>query len=118
MYTPTCKDFLQKNFYPSSLQVKPELGCLKDFELEIKFKPEARPIFGQPIPVPLVILEDLNDTYEGGIRKGVWKPTDFNAYGTLVVPVLKAICPGQNKARIRVCGDYSETVNSQLETYH
>ena len=24
---------------------KPELGCLKDFELEVKFKPKARPIF-------------------------------------------------------------------------
>ena len=68
-------------------------------------------------PVPLAILEDLNDACEDGIRKRVWKPTEFNAYGTLVVLAWKAICPEQNKARMRVCGDYSVTVNSQLETH-
>ena len=82
--------------------------------MQLKFKLEARPIFYKPRPVPLAILEDLNDAYKDEIRKGVWKATDFNAYGTPVVPVRKAIRPGQNKARIRVCGDYSVTVNSQL----
>ena len=62
--------------------LKPELGCLKEFELEVKFKPEARPIYCKPRPVPLAILEDPNDTYKDGIRKGVWKPTNFNVYGT------------------------------------
>ena len=66
---------------------KPELGCLKGFEFELKFKPEARPIFCKPRPFPLAILEDLNDTYKDGIRKGMWKPTGFNAYSTPVVPV-------------------------------
>ena len=47
-----------------------------------------------------------------------WKPIDFNGYGT---PWFQ--CEGQsiqhmqNKARIRVCGDYSVTVNSQLKTH-
>ena len=97
----------------------PELGCLKGFELEVKFKPEARPNFCKPRPVPLAIQEDLNDAYKDGIRKGAWKSTDFNAYGIAVVPVRKAIHPGQNKGRIRVCGDYLVyvTVNSQLETH-
>ena len=66
---------------------KPALGCLKDFELEENFNPEARPIFCKPRPVPLAIMEDLNDAYEGRIRKGVWKLTDFSAYETPVVPV-------------------------------
>ena len=65
---------------------KPELGCLKAFELKVKLKPGARPIFCKPRPVPLAILEYLNDTYDKRIRKGVWKPTDFNAYGTSMVP--------------------------------
>ena len=78
------------------------MECLKDFELEVRFKPEARPIFCKPRPVPLAILEDLINSYNDGIRKGVWKPTDLNAFGTPVVPVRKAICPGQNKARIRL----------------
>ena len=61
--------------------------------------------------------EDLNAAYEAGIQKGVWVPTSFNEYGTPVVPVRKAPLPGQRKAKLRVCGDYSVTVNSQLETH-
>ena len=98
---------------------KPELhvGCLKDFELEVKFKPDATPVFHKPRSVPYAILDDLNAAYEAGIQKGVWEPTPFNEWGTPVVPVRKALLPGQEKAKLRVCGDYAVTVNSQLETH-
>ena len=93
------------------------LGCLKDFSLDIRFKPEAKPIFKKPRPVPFSILQDLNEAYEAGIKRGVWELTDFNSYGTPVVPIQKSPLPGQAKASIRVCGDYSVTVNSQLEDH-
>ena len=67
--------------------------------MEVNFNPEAKHIFCKPGPTPLAILEDLNDAYEERIRKGVWKPTDFNAYGTLIVPVRKAIHPGQKRPK-------------------
>ena len=89
------------------------LGCLKDFSLDIRFKPEAKPIFKKPRP----FLQDLNEAYEAGIKRGVWELTDFNSYGTPVVPIRKSPLPGQAKASIRVCGDYSVTVNSQLEDH-
>ena len=90
---------------------------LKDFSLDIRFKPEAKPIFKKPRPVPFSILQDLNEAYEAGIKRGVWELTDFNSYGTPVVPIRKSPLPGQAKASIRVCGDYSVTVNSQLEDH-
>ena len=93
------------------------LGCLKDFSLDIRFKPEAKPIFKKPRPVPFSILQDLNEAYEAGSKRGVWELTDFNSYGTPVVPIRKSPLPGQAKASIRVCGDYSVTVNSQLEDH-
>ena len=96
---------------------KAELGCLKDFELEVKFKEDARPVFCKPRPVPFAIQEDLNAAIDAGIARGIWKPTQFNDYGTPVVPIRKALLPGQTKAKIRVCGDYSVTVNPQLETH-
>ena len=34
---------------------KPELGCLKDFELDIRFKNDTRPIFCKPRPVPFAL---------------------------------------------------------------
>ncbi len=96
---------------------KAELGCLKDIELEVAFKPNPKPIFCKPRTVPYVILEELNVAYDEGLKKGVWIPTQFKDYGTPVVPVRKALLPGQRKCRLRICGDYSVTVNVQLETH-
>ena len=84
---------------------KEELGCFKDFELEVKFKSDAKPIFCKPRPVPFAIREDLSKGYKEGIAKGVWKPVQFNDYGTPVVPHRKALQPGQLKPKIRICGD-------------
>ena len=95
---------------------KPELGCLKDFQLEVKFKPDAKPIFCKARVVPFAIQEDLCQAYDAGIAKGVWQPTQFNEYGTPVVPIRKPCLPGQ-PAKLRVCGDYSVTVNQQLEPH-
>ena len=43
---------------------EPELGCLQDFELEVKFKPEAKPVFVKARTVPFSLQEDLNQTLE------------------------------------------------------
>jgi hypothetical protein len=93
---------------------KPELGCLKDFELEVKFKEDAQPVFRRARQVPFAMEEDLEKAYEEGIASGIWEPTKFNDYGTPVVPVKKPPKPGKEKGEIRVCGDYSVTVNPQL----
>jgi len=90
-----------------------EMGCLKDFELEIKFKPDAKPSFCKPRAVPIALQEDLTHAYDAGIAKGVWTPVTFNSWGTPVVPVRKASLSGET----RVCGDYSVSVNSLLETH-
>ena len=79
---------------------KAELGCLKDVELEVAFKPNVKPIFCKPRTVPYAILEELNSAYDEGIRKGIWIPTQFNDYGTPVVPVQKELLPGQRKPRL------------------
>ncbi|KAL5505455.1 hypothetical protein EMCRGX_G006888 [Ephydatia muelleri] len=76
---------------------KPELGCFKDFQLEVKFKPDAKPIFCKPRVVPFAIQENLCQAYDAGIARG-------------------AHLPGQS-AKLRICGDYSVTVNQQLEPH-
>ena len=42
---------------------------------------------------------------------------EFNDYGTPVVPIRKALQLGQQKAKLQVCGNYSVTVNAQLDTH-
>ena len=94
-----------------------ELGCLKDVMLEIKFKTDASPVFCKPCVVPFAIQDDLVQAYEAGIAKGVWKSTQFNSYGTPVVPIRKKPSGEGSKPQIRICGDYSVTVNPQLEPH-
>ena len=96
---------------------KDELGCLKDFELDVKFKTDTKPVFHKARPVPFAIRDDLAKEYEEGIAKGVWKPIQFNNYGTPVVPIRKAYTEGKPKPKLRICGDYSVGINDQLEDH-
>ena len=96
---------------------KQELGCLKDFQLEIQFKPDSKPIFCKPRAVPFAFQEDLTQAYDTGVAKGVWKPTQFNCYGTAVVHIRKKVAAEGSSPPVHVCGDYSVTVNPQLEPH-
>ena len=87
---------------------KQELGRLKDYQREVKFKPDVTPQFCKPRTVPFAIQEDLNQAYDAGIAKGIWEPTIFDEYGTTVVPVRKQSLPNQPTPSVRVYGDYSE----------
>jgi hypothetical protein len=91
-----------------------ELGCLKDFELEVQFKTDAKPVFHKARPVPFALRDDLAKGYEDGIAKGIWQPVQFNEYGTPVVPIRKAQSAGSVKPKLRICGDYSVGINDQL----
>ena len=66
---------------------KQELGRLKGYQLEVKFKPDVTPRFCKPRTVPFAVQEDLNQAYDAGITNGIWEPFIFNEYGTPVVPV-------------------------------
>ena len=48
--------------------------------------------------------------------RGIWAPTSFNDWGTPVFPLRKS-AQTSNKPALRVCGDYSVTVNPQLEAH-
>ena len=109
----SCKQLCQE--FPDLF--KPKLGCLKDVQLEVRFKLDSKPVFCKPRVVSLAIQDELGKAYKAGITRGVWQPTQFNDYGTPVVPIRKATLPGQTKSTLRVCGDYSVTVNPQLEEH-
>ena len=96
---------------------KDELGCLKNIQLKIKFKPDVTLVFHNARTVPFAIQDVLSRGYDKGIDRGLWKQVPFNDYGTPVVPVRKPPSRSHPNGSIRVCGDYSLTVNSQLETH-
>ena len=94
-----------------------ELGLLKDFELDIKFKPDPKPTFQKARPVPFALRQDLAQGYDEGIAKGVWKEAKFNEWGTPVVPIRKPQTSENSKPKLRICGDYSVGINDQLEDH-
>ena len=87
---------------------------IKDFKLDIKFKDSAKPVFMKPRSVPFAVQE-LNEAYNAVIKKGVWKETQFSLYSTPLVPIRKKYVRGLKRSKIRICGDYSVTVNPYLE---
>ena len=56
----------------------------------------------------MALINDLKKTYDSGIKNGIF---------ILTHSIHKASAPGQKKANLCVCGDYSVTVNHQLETH-
>ena len=89
---------------------KEELGCLKDFELDVEFKADTPPVFHKARSVAFAVKEDLSQGYQAGIDRGIFKKTTFNDYGTPVVPIRKA------SGKLRICGDYKATMNKYLKT--
>ena len=71
----------------------------------------------KPEQYHLLFRKDLVQSYDAGIKRGVWQRTQFNAYGPPVVHIRKPLLPGQKKAKLRFCGDYPLAVNAQLETH-
>ena len=59
-----CKQLCTKEFQDL---FKTELGCLTDYESEVTFKSDTKPLFCKPQTVPLAILEDHNTAYNAGI---------------------------------------------------
>ena len=96
---------------------KQELGCLKDFELEVKFKTDAVPVIHQARPVPFALRDDLVKSYEEGIVKGVWKPVQFNEYWfRFAKHALRA--PWNPSYRFVVTIQWASTINWKIIVTH
>ena len=81
----------------------------------MKLKADVVPVFHKARPAPFALRDDLVKGYEEGITNGVWKPVQFNEYGTPVVPIRKAHTSGSLKPKLRICGDYSVCINDPQE---
>ena len=46
------------------------------------------------------MLEDLTQTYENGVKKGIWIPTQFNDYGTPVILYARLYSQASRRSKI------------------
>ncbi|KII74191.1 hypothetical protein RF11_00565 [Thelohanellus kitauei] len=91
---------------------EPELGCVKDVEIEKKVKENLKPLHCKPRPVAYTLKEDVKKQLDDGIKKGVWVPVQFNDSGTPIVPVKKG-----ETGKLRICENFSVLVNETLEDH-
>ena len=86
-----------------------DLSPILNFQAHLKLKDNVKPIFlrARSVPFPLIPLVDLE--LEHLVKNKVLQKVDSSEFATPIVPVLK------NNNRIRICGDFSVTINKLLE---
>lgn len=85
-----------------------QLGCLKGQEVDLLLKEDAVPIFKKSRPVPFALRTKLEEEISRLMGLGIIEPVSSSDYASPIVPVLR------NDGKIRLCADYSATLNKQL----
>ncbi|XP_014215753.1 uncharacterized protein LOC106644646, partial [Copidosoma floridanum] len=111
MFYETAKQlFPGERVYKSSLQLvtyyfSPILGL---GAVTLTMKPDAKPVFVKSRSVPFRLIPLVDAALESLEKGRVLELVSSSPYATPIVPILKS------NGTVRICGDYSVTVNSQL----
>lgn len=73
----------------------------------LELQPNARPVFRKARPVPMALRTAIEQEIQKLVQENIWQPVTTADWATPIVPVVKPI-------GVRLCGDYSCTVNPQL----
>ncbi|KAJ0171393.1 hypothetical protein K1T71_012943 [Dendrolimus kikuchii] len=84
------------------------LGSFNKYNIQLRLQPNAKPVFFKARPVPYALKEKIDNELDRLLSLGILKPVDHSVYASPVVPVLK------KDGSIRLCADYSLTINKQL----
>lgn len=84
------------------------IGLAKKFTASIQLKPDSRPVFRKARTVPFALRDRIEAELSKMVSDGVLEPVQYSEYATPIVPVIQG-------DSIRICADYSGTVNPQLE---
>ena len=88
---------------------KDELGTIQGVKAKLYVKPDSKPKFFKPRPVPHALKEAIEQELDRLESMGVIEKVRYSEWAAPIVPV---VTPDNS---IRVCGDYKVTVNSVLE---
>ena len=85
------------------------LGSVEPFRATLVAKPHAKPKFFKPRPVPFALREAVGQQLQQMEDEGVIERVDHSDWAAPIVIVPK------KDGKLRICGDYKVTVNSELE---
>ena len=77
-----------------------KLGKCKQLKANMHLKPEARPVFHKPRPLPFAIKQKVKDVLDSLETGGVLKRVNFSPWAAPIVVVNKP------NGSIRICGDF------------
>lgn len=77
-------------------------------EVSLKMKPESRPIFFKPRPLPFSMKEKVSTEIDKLVKEGVLVEVESSDWATPIVAIPKT------NGRVRICGDYKVTLNQNL----
>lgn len=86
-----------------------ELGRCHKIKVHVQLKAGAVPKFFKPRPIPFALRSLVEEDLDRQVRNGVLTPVEYSDWATPIVVV-----PKPNGA-VRVCGDFSVSVNPQLD---
>lgn len=89
---------------------EPKLGCFTGAPIHLELKEGAKPVERPPRPVPFALREAAEAAIDKLVKADVLEPVDASEWATPVVIVEKT------DGTIRLCADYSSTVNPQTKT--
>ncbi|XP_071635762.1 retrovirus-related Pol polyprotein from transposon 17.6 isoform X1 [Temnothorax longispinosus] len=84
------------------------ISKIKGIQAKLTLKKNAKPIFCKSRPVPFKLRPLIEKELQRLESEGVLVKVDTSEWATPIVPVLK------KDGQIRICGDYSVTLNPQL----
>jgi hypothetical protein len=91
----------------NDLFVEP-LGAVPEFKVTLPIKPDSRPVFLRPRPVPYALLDRVDREIDRLESEGIIERLEYASWGTPLVPIVKS------DETIRLCADYKATLNQFL----
>lgn len=92
----------------NQLLFEPAVGKSINQSTSLELQPDARPVFRKARMVPFALKKAIEEEIQKLVRDGIWVPVTTSDWATPIVPVVKTV-------GIRLCGDYSCTLNPQLQ---
>ncbi|KAL1447833.1 hypothetical protein WDU94_013915, partial [Cyamophila willieti] len=84
------------------------LGCYNKKKFTLYLKDNVKPIFHRPRQVPFTLRDKVCEALDELVRDQVVEPVESSEWSSPIVPVVKP------NGKIRICGDYKETLNKYL----
>uniref|UniRef100_A0A914WMU4 RNA-directed DNA polymerase n=1 Tax=Plectus sambesii TaxID=2011161 RepID=A0A914WMU4_9BILA len=88
----------------------PGLGRCNKAHAKLHLRPDARPRFFKPRPVPFARLQSTKEELQRNVDMGVLEKIDFNKRG-YAAPIVVVAKPN---GKVGICGDFKVTVNQQI----